>query len=203
MDNYKICRFCLENSETISNPLIAPCNCKGSIEFLHLKCLFRWMYGQWMYGYLRDECNMCNAVYTYSITALEEIATPINQTFYHATSTPVSAIATVPILLIGNILIHPSSTLIGFHSFTAAIYVYSIYINIKHPIRYIYYYFKDWSIHLLALITVFIMLNRNININILVFYHCLGCCVWYTTHKVDHSIRSSINHRIYKELLSS
>jgi len=159
----------------------------------------RWMYGRWMYrGLLHDECNMCKAVYTYSITTLEETATPINHTFYYATSTPTAA---VPMLLFGGLLAHPSQTLIGIHTFTAAAYLYSIFTHTKHPTHYIYYYFKDWSIHALSLIAVFTILNRNTSLTILTFYHCLACCVWYTTQKVDRSIRASINHRIYKELL--
>lgn len=38
----KICRFCLAHKTTQSNPFISPCNCKGSLEFVHLKCLNRW-----------------------------------------------------------------------------------------------------------------------------------------------------------------
>lgn len=37
-----ICRFCLASKITQANPLISPCNCKGSLEFVHLKCLNRW-----------------------------------------------------------------------------------------------------------------------------------------------------------------
>jgi hypothetical protein len=96
---------------------------------------------------------------------------------------------------------HPSETLIGIHSFTAAVYLYSIFTHTKHPGRYIYYYIKDWSIHALALITIFTIVYNNTDLYILDIYHCLACCVWYTTQKVDHTIRISINHRIYKELL--
>jgi hypothetical protein len=37
-----ICRFCLSSRIGTENPLISPCNCKGSLEFVHLKCLNRW-----------------------------------------------------------------------------------------------------------------------------------------------------------------
>ena len=39
-----ICRFCLESKKTLENPLLAPCECKGSIEFVHLLCLNRWRF---------------------------------------------------------------------------------------------------------------------------------------------------------------
>lgn len=37
-----VCRFCLESKVTKKNPLIEPCDCKGSIQFVHEKCLLRW-----------------------------------------------------------------------------------------------------------------------------------------------------------------
>ncbi len=39
------CRFCLleEDTSTIhKNPLISPCDCKGSLKYVHLDCLTRW-----------------------------------------------------------------------------------------------------------------------------------------------------------------
>jgi len=41
-DEEKNCRFCLSNKNSDKNPLISPCKCKGSLEFVHLKCLNRW-----------------------------------------------------------------------------------------------------------------------------------------------------------------
>jgi len=35
----KICRFCLEDTESIENPMVSPCNCTGTVKFVHLKCL--------------------------------------------------------------------------------------------------------------------------------------------------------------------
>ena len=37
-----VCRFCLESKETSKNPLLAPCECRGSIRFVHELCLNRW-----------------------------------------------------------------------------------------------------------------------------------------------------------------
>jgi hypothetical protein len=36
------CRFCLEYSDSKENPLITPCNCNGSIRFVHHSCLLMW-----------------------------------------------------------------------------------------------------------------------------------------------------------------
>lgn len=198
MDDNQICRFCLDIKISETDPFISPCNCKGSIEYVHLKCLFRWMYGDRLQD-PREECNMCNAAYTYCIETLEEPAIPMNRTFYYATSTPVAAL---PMLLFGGFLTYPSESLICLHSLIATVYLYYISIYTKNHTQYIWYYFKDWSIHALAFVAMFTCINRNTGPAILAFYHCLTCCVWYTTQKVDRSIRISINHRIYKGLLA-
>ena len=38
----RLCRFCLASKDTNTNPLISPCACKGSMQFVHFKCLNRW-----------------------------------------------------------------------------------------------------------------------------------------------------------------
>ncbi len=37
-----VCRFCLESSNTKKNPLIDPCECRGSVQFVHERCLMKW-----------------------------------------------------------------------------------------------------------------------------------------------------------------
>jgi hypothetical protein len=37
-----VCRFCLDGTKTSGNPLLDPCECKGSIQFVHKLCLIRW-----------------------------------------------------------------------------------------------------------------------------------------------------------------
>lgn len=37
-----VCRFCLEPRNTKKNPLLEPCECKGSIQYVHQLCLLRW-----------------------------------------------------------------------------------------------------------------------------------------------------------------
>lgn len=36
------CRFCLNSKETPRNILLSPCECKGSIRYVHVACLNRW-----------------------------------------------------------------------------------------------------------------------------------------------------------------
>lgn len=37
------CRFCLDTGEGEGNPLIDPCRCRGSVRWVHLECLRRWI----------------------------------------------------------------------------------------------------------------------------------------------------------------
>jgi len=37
------CRICLSDSQTPENPLISPCNCSGTMKFIHLECLQEWL----------------------------------------------------------------------------------------------------------------------------------------------------------------
>lgn len=37
------CRICYETAETLQNPLLEPCDCKGSLQHVHRKCLLRWV----------------------------------------------------------------------------------------------------------------------------------------------------------------
>lgn len=37
-----LCRFCLDSTNFKHNALISPCDCKGSMKFVHMNCLRRW-----------------------------------------------------------------------------------------------------------------------------------------------------------------
>ncbi|KAF4676030.1 Katanin p80 (WD repeat containing) subunit B 1 [Perkinsus chesapeaki] len=41
----RVCRICYDVAEK-ENPLVAPCTCKGSMKYIHLKCLRQWMDGR-------------------------------------------------------------------------------------------------------------------------------------------------------------
>lgn len=38
-----ICRICFITTNNKLNPLISPCDCKGSMAFVHIACLIRWI----------------------------------------------------------------------------------------------------------------------------------------------------------------
>ena len=39
----KICRICYTDDDTDENPLIQPCNCSGTMKFIHINCLEKWI----------------------------------------------------------------------------------------------------------------------------------------------------------------
>lgn len=38
----QICRICFDENAEKDDPLISPCKCSGSMEYVHLKCLRKW-----------------------------------------------------------------------------------------------------------------------------------------------------------------
>lgn len=56
-----ICRICLGEAED-SEALISPCDCSGSVKWVHQRCLLRWMKS-------RDDenCELCG--YSYDVTS--------------------------------------------------------------------------------------------------------------------------------------
>ncbi|CAE7461058.1 clpC [Symbiodinium pilosum] len=71
--NKLLCRICLLEGpgEDQDDPLIAPCQCKGSIEYVHLGCLRHWIRGRLnlsdrplgSYFYRPLTCELCKSVY--------------------------------------------------------------------------------------------------------------------------------------------
>ena len=37
------CRVCLESSDNENNRIIAPCKCEGSVKYIHVECLKKWV----------------------------------------------------------------------------------------------------------------------------------------------------------------
>lgn len=66
-----LCRICLLEGPGEDDPLITPCQCKGSIEYVHLGCLRHWIRGRLnlsdapggSYFYRPLTCELCKAVY--------------------------------------------------------------------------------------------------------------------------------------------
>ena len=65
-DDEARCRFCLSSEATEGNPLVAPCNCAGSSQFVHKECLERWQRECLNNGNEEraEVCGTCRAPYT-------------------------------------------------------------------------------------------------------------------------------------------
>lgn len=67
-----VCRICFNNTNTKEDPLFAPCNCTGTMKFIHYKCLKFWLnlklsfhQTPQLYSYLWKtfECEICKTIY--------------------------------------------------------------------------------------------------------------------------------------------
>ena len=82
----QLCRFCLSTKNSIKNPLISPCNCKGSLEFVHLKCLNRWRRMDVQRNGRR--CSICLTNYVFLPPFLLETIPTINSIFLYYLNYP-------------------------------------------------------------------------------------------------------------------
>eukprot|EP00929_Paragymnodinium_shiwhaense_P037930 TRINITY_DN20120_c0_g1_i1.p1 TRINITY_DN20120_c0_g1~~TRINITY_DN20120_c0_g1_i1.p1 ORF type:complete len:463 (+),score=90.58 TRINITY_DN20120_c0_g1_i1:102-1490(+) len=65
------CRICLLEGPTEDDPLLSPCRCKGSIQYVHLGCLRHWIKGRLnlsdaqasCYYFRPLACELCKAIY--------------------------------------------------------------------------------------------------------------------------------------------
>lgn len=66
------CRFCLEAEATRQNPLIAPCDCRGSVRFIHSECLRRWIAQD--PGHNAVACTICHSPFAlWALPRIEKI----------------------------------------------------------------------------------------------------------------------------------
>lgn len=80
-----LCRICLLEGSGEDDPLIKPCNCKGSIEYVHLGCLRHWIKGRLnlsdtpsgSYFYRPLACELCKTVYPAYIQQNDEKRLPL------------------------------------------------------------------------------------------------------------------------------
>ena len=75
-----VCRICLSEEEfstKMSNPMVNPCSCTGSLKFIHLHCLQEWLEGKKHYKLTPEvnsyiwknlECEICKTQYSESTT---------------------------------------------------------------------------------------------------------------------------------------
>ena len=66
------CRICLDETYFNENPLVTPCNCIGSLKYIHLECVKTWLdskkvstIGLSVHSYFWDnlQCEICKAFF--------------------------------------------------------------------------------------------------------------------------------------------
>ncbi|CEL91624.1 unnamed protein product [Vitrella brassicaformis CCMP3155] len=68
------CRICLLEGPNEDDPLVAPCECKGSIKFVHINCLRHWIKGRLQnngqsdnsgstFFYKQQQCELCKTAF--------------------------------------------------------------------------------------------------------------------------------------------
>ena len=81
------CRVCLQDFQTSQNPLISPCQCIGSMKYMHVNCLQTWMQSKVnvtstasakTYLWRRMECELCQAVLPTTISLGDEVKDLLN-----------------------------------------------------------------------------------------------------------------------------
>lgn len=65
--NNHICRICFEEIDSLDDPLISPCMCKGNSKYIHRSCLQKWRLVNPVDSVQRNKCMECQ--YNYNIIA--------------------------------------------------------------------------------------------------------------------------------------
>jgi hypothetical protein len=60
-----LCRFCLSSESTqIDDKLISPCDCRGSIQYVHISCMKKWRQYT-SYNEHKQICQLCHTYYIF------------------------------------------------------------------------------------------------------------------------------------------
>lgn len=71
-----VCRICLSDDSTTQNPLISPCKCIGSMKYIHLGCLQKWIASRMVvrntsncmtYSWKSMDCEICKSSFPFTI----------------------------------------------------------------------------------------------------------------------------------------
>ena len=99
------CRFCHDTTP----PLITPCNCQGSVKYIHKKCILRWATIDGSLDLSKFTCSLCMSPYHIAPPCFETFFTDsfvVNTLLYN--STPASIILNYLSILVG---IHTGQTI--------------------------------------------------------------------------------------------
>ncbi len=100
-----ICRFCLFGQEDKHNPLLSPCKCRGSIEWVHRNCLQKWF----AVSEGAQICQLCRSeFYIPQFMKLEIVPRPADDGAWYFLARPYLPIALVYCLHSHFMIIYPS-----------------------------------------------------------------------------------------------
>lgn len=85
------CRFCLESEVTRENPLISPCLCRGSVAYIHVYCLKRWVFNDGTLDPYRLLCSICKTPFQ-NYLSLEVVPDPRRSPLFFLFNTAISSI---------------------------------------------------------------------------------------------------------------
>jgi len=72
-----VCKVCLYEGSTSEDPLITPCSCSGTMKYIHLQCLKRWLSSKMstsesensvIYNWKTVECEICKVAFPFTYT---------------------------------------------------------------------------------------------------------------------------------------
>ena len=67
----KKCKYCLGTSLTKTNVFLSPCQCRGTVKYVHYVCFLRWILS--VSNDRKDICPICHTIYKIDILNLELI----------------------------------------------------------------------------------------------------------------------------------
>ena len=65
-----VCRICYIEADK-NNPLMAPCECKGSVQYIHKRCLYTWVRIS-----SRNDCELCKTPFIMEMIKFEKVYRP-------------------------------------------------------------------------------------------------------------------------------
>lgn len=74
------CRICLSETPELGDPFFSPCNCTGTMKYIHVKCLQRWLKSKLQFKHVDNltsiywkslECELCKTQFPSRDLSLE------------------------------------------------------------------------------------------------------------------------------------
>lgn len=196
----KICRFCLDSGQTSKNPLISPCECRGSVAFIHLICLNKWRTINPERN--RAACNLCST--NYMIPLMYDIeAMPGGALSYYLLDS--SLLLNLFIHYISAAIYissthHPSlkSNFYGIQLFYHGLQIYLMYIffNVRKKGEYIQYWVQEKRYMLVPF--HMLVLYLGINQNPVLGFAASSVCVnlyWMNHIEILHLMNRALEHQ--------